>query len=35
MTGFRDDAERLAHKHAEQFKEVVVETLTAIYRKDE
>ncbi|HDH0767307.1 regulatory protein Mnt [Klebsiella pneumoniae subsp. rhinoscleromatis] len=35
ITGFRDDAERLAHKHAEQFKEVVVETLTAIYRKDE
>ncbi|AVE48232.1 Arc family DNA-binding protein [Serratia marcescens] len=35
ITGFRDDAERLAHEHAEQFKKVVVETLTAIYRKDE
>ncbi|HEJ7098589.1 MAG: Arc family DNA-binding protein [Serratia marcescens] len=35
ITGFRDDAERLAHKHAEQFKQVVVETLTMMYRKDE
>lgn len=35
ITGFRDDAERLAHEHAEQFKRVVVETLTTIYRKDE
>ncbi|MGP3209156.1 Arc family DNA-binding protein [Serratia marcescens] len=35
ITGFRDDAERLAHEHAEQFKKVVVETLTTIYRKDE
>ena len=34
ITGFRDDAERLAHEHAEQFKQVVVETLAAIYRKD-
>jgi hypothetical protein len=31
ITGFRDDAERLAHEHAEQFKKVVVETLKAIY----
>lgn len=35
ITGFRDDAERLAYEHAEQFKKVVVETLTTIYRKDE
>ncbi|WP_049207420.1 Arc family DNA-binding protein [Serratia marcescens] len=35
ITGFRDDAERLAHEHAERFKKVVVETLTTIYRKDE
>ncbi|MER7435764.1 MULTISPECIES: Arc family DNA-binding protein [Bacteria] len=35
ITGFRDDAERLAHEHAEQFKKVVVETLTTIYRKDD
>lgn len=35
ITGFRDDAERLAHEHAEQFKQVVVETLTTMYRKDE
>lgn len=33
--GYRDDAERLANEHAEQFKKVVVETLTTIYRKDE
>lgn len=31
ITGFRDDAERLAHEHAEQLKKVVVETLTAMY----
>ncbi|AMH01876.1 Arc family DNA-binding protein [Serratia liquefaciens] len=31
IAGFRDDAERLAHEHAEQFKKVVVETLKAIY----
>ncbi|WP_374930242.1 Arc family DNA-binding protein [Serratia marcescens] len=31
ITGFRDDAERLAHEHAEQFKKVVVETLTTMY----
>ncbi|MFO6493661.1 hypothetical protein [Hafnia alvei] len=31
MTGFRDDAERLAHEHAGKFKKVVVETLKAIY----
>lgn len=31
ITGFRDDAERLAHEHAEQFKKVVIETLTAMY----
>lgn len=35
ITGFRDESERLAHEHAEQFKKVVVETLTAMYRKDE
>lgn len=35
IAGFRDDAERLAHEHAEQFKKVVVETLTAMYRNDE
>lgn len=35
ITGFRNDAERLAHKHAEHFKQVVVETLTMMYRKDE
>ncbi|HGM6744273.1 Arc family DNA-binding protein [Serratia ureilytica] len=35
ITGFRDDAERLAHEQAEQFKKVVVETLSTIYRKDE
>lgn len=35
ITGFRDDAERLAHEHAEQLKKVVVETLTTIYRKDD
>lgn len=31
IAGYRDDAERLAHEHAEQFKKVVVETLTAMY----
>ncbi|HEB9105171.1 TPA: Arc family DNA-binding protein [Klebsiella aerogenes] len=35
ITGFRNKSERLAHEHAEQFKKVVVETLTAMYRKDE
>lgn len=35
INGFRDDAERLAHEHAEQFKKVVVETLTTMYRKDD
>lgn len=35
IAGYRDDAERLAHEHAEQFKKVVVETLTAMYRKDQ
>ncbi len=35
ITGFRDDAERLAYEQAEQFKKVVVETLTTMYRKDE
>ncbi|UNE41943.1 Arc family DNA-binding protein [Serratia ureilytica] len=33
--GYRDDAERLAHEHAERFKKVVVETLAALYRKDD
>lgn len=33
--GYIDDAERLANEHAEQFKRVVVETLTTMYRKDE
>jgi len=31
IAGYRDDAERLAHEHAEQFKKVVVETLKGIY----
>lgn len=31
IIGFRDDAERLAHEQAEQFKKVVVETLTTMY----
>ncbi|MCS4333707.1 Arc family DNA-binding protein [Klebsiella variicola] len=35
ITGFRDDAEQLAHEHAEQFKKVVAETLIAMYRKND
>ncbi len=31
VAGYRSDAERLAHEHAEQFKKVVVETLKVIY----
>jgi hypothetical protein len=31
IAGYRDDADRLAHEHAEQFKKVVVETLKVIY----
>lgn len=34
MTGYRDDAERLADQQAEQFKKVVFDTLKGIYRKD-
>ncbi|HBR1421800.1 Arc family DNA-binding protein [Klebsiella pneumoniae] len=34
VSGYRDDAERLADQHAEQFKKVVFETLKGIYSKD-
>ncbi|EMP7134736.1 Arc family DNA-binding protein [Serratia marcescens] len=32
IKGFRDDAERLAHEHADQLKASVVEALTELYR---
>ncbi|MGP1148210.1 Arc family DNA-binding protein [Serratia sp. CY49633] len=35
VSGYRDDAERLADQQAEQFKKVVFETLCNIYGKDE
>lgn len=35
VLGYRDEAERLAHEHADQLKKVVIETLTAMYRKDQ
>lgn len=34
VSGYRDDAERLADQHAEQFKKVVFETLKGIYSKE-
>lgn len=34
VTGYRDDAERLADQQAEQFKKVVFDTLKGIYSKD-
>ncbi|HBM3040354.1 TPA: Arc family DNA-binding protein [Klebsiella michiganensis] len=34
MTGYRDEAERLADQQAEQFKKIVFDTLKGIYRKD-
>ncbi|AUB47425.1 Phage regulatory protein mnt [Klebsiella pneumoniae] len=34
VTGYRDDAERLADQQAEQFKKVVFETLKDIYSKE-
>ncbi|ENC9381787.1 Arc family DNA-binding protein [Salmonella enterica] len=35
VSGYRDEAERLADQQAEQFKAVVFETLKNIYGKDE
>lgn len=35
ISGYRDDAERLADQQAEQFKTVVFETLKKIYGKDD
>lgn len=34
VSGYRDDAERLADQQAEQFKKVVFETLKGIYSKE-
>ncbi|EFN7955146.1 TPA: Arc family DNA-binding protein [Escherichia coli] len=34
ITGYRDEAERLADQQAEQFKAIVFETLKKIYEKD-
>lgn len=34
VSGYRDDAERLADQHAEQFKKVVFDTLKGIYSKE-
>ncbi|ENP9944934.1 Arc family DNA-binding protein [Salmonella enterica subsp. enterica serovar Newport] len=35
VSGYRDEAERLAEQQAEQFKAVVFETLKKIYGKDD
>ncbi|EAS2000482.1 Arc family DNA-binding protein [Salmonella enterica] len=35
VSGYRDEAERLADQQAEQFKTVVFETLKKIYGKDD
>lgn len=32
LTGFRDEAERLANEHADQLKASVVEALSELYR---
>ncbi|HIE8537781.1 TPA: Arc family DNA-binding protein [Klebsiella pneumoniae] len=34
VSGYRDDAERLADRQAEQFKKVVFDTLKGIYSKE-
>ncbi|MFL7751338.1 Arc family DNA-binding protein [Raoultella ornithinolytica] len=34
VSGYRDDAERLADQQAEQFKRVVFDTLKGIYSKE-
>lgn len=34
ISGYRDEAERLADQQAEQFKAIVFETLKKIYEKD-
>lgn len=34
VSGYRDDAERLADQQAEQFKKVVFDTLKGIYSKE-
>lgn len=34
VSGYRDEAERLADQQAEQFKSVVFETLKGMYSKD-
>ncbi|MBP1035892.1 Arc family DNA-binding protein [Serratia fonticola] len=34
VSGYRDEAERMADQQAEQFKKVVFETLKGIYSKD-
>lgn len=34
VSGYRDDAERLADQQAEQFKKVVFDTLKDIYSKE-
>mgnify|MGYP000099726801 CR=1 FL=1 len=34
ILGYRDEAERLASIHAEEFKKVVFETLKTMYGKD-
>ncbi|EHV3874317.1 Arc family DNA-binding protein [Salmonella enterica subsp. enterica serovar Schwarzengrund] len=35
VSGYRDEAERIADEQAEQFKTVVFETLKKIYGKDD
>lgn len=35
VSGYRDEAERLADQQAEQFKTIVFETLKSMYGKDE
>lgn len=35
VSGYRDEAERLADQQAEQFKAVVFETLKTMYGKDD
>lgn len=34
VSGYRNDAERLADQHAEQFKKVVFDTLKSMYSKE-
>ncbi|WP_440863750.1 Arc family DNA-binding protein [Symbiopectobacterium purcellii] len=34
ISGYRDEAERLASIHAEEFKKIVFETLKSMYKND-